>query len=262
MMFYSRRKFISYSGLGLISACSAITIQQPKTAFISLTISAAVSLKDALNAIATEYHQTEPNLKIAYNFGSSGSLQQQIEQGAPIDIFISASPKQMQALKTKNLLMENTENPLVSNQMVLIVPPGKTIISSWEKLTSPDVNKIVIGEPNSVPAGQYAQEILTKLGLYNSLSSKLVFANNVRQALTYVETGNVDAGIVYITDAKLSNQVQIVAKANPDVHTPIIYPIAILKNTKNFDAAKAFMQFIFQKQAQQILANYGFKIIQ
>ncbi len=261
MMVSSRRKFIFYTGLGLLSACTATTIQPQKSVSINLTISAAVSLKDALNAIATAYNSTEPNIKITYNFGASGSLQQQIEQGAPIDIFISASPKQMQVLKTKNLLMENTEKPLVGNQMVLIIPQGKTGISSFAKLNSPDINKIVIGEPGSVPAGQYAQEILTNLGLYNFLSSKLVFANNVRQALTYVETGNVDAGIVYATDAKLSNKVTVVATAYPDSHTQIIYPIAILKNTKNPDAAKAFMQFIFQEKSQKILESYGFNII-
>lgn len=258
---YARRKFISYSVLGLLSACTAAQVQQQEPASISLMISAATSLKDALNAATLQYKQEAPHVKILYNFGSSGSLQNQIEQGAPADIFISASPKQIQVLKAKNLLMADTEKTLVGNQMVLIVPQGKTGISSFEQLTSSEITRIVIGEPGSVPAGQYAQEILTKLGVYNSITSKLVFANNVRQALTYVETGNADAGIVYATDAKLSNNVQVVATAPPDSHEPIIYVVAILKNTKNFQYAQAFVEYLLKPKAQKILESYGFKIL-
>lgn len=258
---YGRRGFIFYSLFGLLSACTVAQVNQQPSPTINLTVSAASSLKDVVNAIAFEYNQENSDIKIIYNFGSSGSLQQQIEQGAPIDIFISASPQQMEALKAKNLLIPESEKPLVGNQMVLIVPQGKTGISRFEQLTNPDINKIVIGEPGSVPAGQYAQEILINLGLYNTITPKLVFANNVRQALTYVEMGNVDAGIVYKTDAQLSNQVKMVAIASPNSHRPIIYPVAILKNSKYPDLAKLFVQFLFQQKAQQIFKDYGFQIL-
>jgi molybdate transport system substrate-binding protein len=258
---YPRRRFLSYSLLGLLSACAVTRVNQQQAASINLTVSSASSLQDALSAIVLKYNQKNPNVKIISNFGSSGSLQQQIEQGAPVDIFISASPKQMKALKEKNFLITDTEKPLVGNQMVLIIPQGKTGISSFEQLTSSQVNKVVIGEPGSVPAGQYAQEILTNLGVYNSLTPKLVFAHNVRQALTYVEMGNVDAGIVFATEGKLSHKVKVVAMAPPKSHTPIIYPIAVLKNTKNPEAAKAFSQFLFSLEAQKVLESYGFTII-
>ena len=173
-----------------------------------LTVSAAISLKDALDEISHLYETEQAGRPaIHFNFGGSGTLQRQIEQGAPVDVFISASSKEMDALDSKGLLLSATRRNLVGNSVVLIVPKGASGISSFEDLTNPAAKVIAIGEPKTVPAGEYAQEILTHLGIYDQLKSKLVLAKDVRQVLTHVETGNADAGIVYATDAKHSLKV-------------------------------------------------------
>ena len=225
-----------------------------------LTVSAAISLTNAMQEIKTIYQNGNPNVNITYNFASSGALQQQIEQGAPVDVFFSAAAKQMDALQQKNLLVPNTRRNLLTNRLVLITPRNAPALTSFRNLTGDQVQRIAIGEPRSVPVGQYAQELLTNLKLFDSLKSKLVYGNNVRQVLTYVETGNVDAGIVYTTDAKESNSVRVGATAPSNLHSPIVYPVAALKDSKNVAAAKNFVQFLSSSQARAVFQNYGFGI--
>ena len=225
-----------------------------------LTVSAAISLTNAMQEIKTIYQNGNPNVNITYNFASSGALQQQIEQGAPVDVFFSAAAKQMDALQQKNLLVPNTRRTLLTNRLVLITPRNAPALTSFRNLTGDQVQRIAIGEPRSVPVGQYAQELLTNLKLFDSLKSKLVYGNNVRQVLTYVETGNVDAGIVYTTDAKESNSVRVGATAPSNLHSPIVYPVAALKDSKNVAAAKNFVQFLSSSQARAVFQNYGFGI--
>jgi len=223
---------------------------------VAITVSAAASLKDVMAQIKQLY----PEATLTYNFGASGSLQQQIEQGAPVDVFISAAPKQMNALQQKGLILTETRKNLLKNQVVLIAPKDSIAVSGFKDLTSDKVKKIAIGEPKSVPVGKYSQEVLTSLGLFAQLKPKLVFANDVRQVLSYVETGNADAGIVYITDAKISNKVKVVATAPPTSHSPIVYPVAVVKDSKNIDAAKQFVQFLFGSQAKAVFEKYGFSL--
>ncbi len=225
---------------------------------ITLTVSAAISLKNTLQNINLLYQKKQPNVQITYNFGSSGSLQQQIEQGAPVDIFISARAKQMDALQSKKLLLEGTRRKLLTNQIVLITPKTETFVSKFHDLTNKKVTKIAIGEPKSVPAGQYGEETLKYYQILESVKSKIIYGKDVRQILTYVETGNVNAGLVYVTDAKTSKQVRIAAIAPSKSHSPIIYPIAVLKETKKPNAAKAFAQFLSSKPAQEVFKKYGF----
>lgn len=243
-------------GFGSIQAVSPVMAQQPT----SLTVSAAISLTNAMQEIKTLYQRSKPNVNITYNFGSSGALQQQIEQGAPVDVFFSAAAKQMNALQQKNLLVPGTQRTLLTNRLVLITPRNAPALTSFKNLTSSQVKRIAIGEPRSVPAGQYAQELLTNLKIFDALKSKIVYGNNVRQVLTYVETGNADAGIVYTTDAKQSNSIRVGATAPGNLHSPIIYPIAVLKDSKNVTAAKDFVQFIFGSQARAVFQKYGFGI--
>ena len=224
----------------------------------SLTVSAATSLKDALAEIQQLYQQDKTNARITYNFGASGSLQQQISQGAPVDIFISAATQQMDALAQENLILPGSRQNLLTNQLVLVTPKNKQIVRGFADLNSDRVNKIALGEPNSVPAGQYAQEVLNFYKLLDSVKSKLIYAKDVRQVLTYVETGNVDAGFVYLSDTKQSKQVTIVATAPPQSHSPIVYPIALLKDSKNPQAAQEFSQFLTNSQAKAIFQKYGF----
>ena len=236
-------------------------IQSPVIAqCTSLTVSAAISLTNAMQEIKTIYQNGNPNIKITYNFASSGALQQQIEQGAPVDVFFSAAAKQMEALQQKNLLVPDTRRNLLTNRLVLITPKNAPALTSFRNLAGSQVKRIAIGEPRSVPAGQYAQELLTNLKLFDSLKSKLVYGNNVRQVLTYVETGNVDAGIVYTTDAKESNSVRVGATAPFNLHSPIVYPVAALKDSKNVAAARNFVQFLSSSQARAVFQKYGFGI--
>jgi molybdate transport system substrate-binding protein len=225
----------------------------------TILVSAAASLKDALTEIKPIYQQSKSNININYNFGASGALQQQIEQGAPVDVFISAGKKQMDALEQKGLLVPGTRTNLANNRLVLIVPSNSNLgISNFSNLTDSKVKRIAIGEPRSVPAGQYAEQVLTKLNIYEQVKPKLVLANNVRQVLASVESGNADAGLVYASDAKISNKVKVAVVADEKYHSPIVYPMAVLKSSKNVDAAKAFVQFLSVDQAQNILQKYGF----
>ncbi|WP_193196859.1 molybdate ABC transporter substrate-binding protein [Nostoc sp. MG11] len=224
----------------------------------SLLVSAAASMKDALEEIKPIYQQGKANVNISYNFGASGALQQQIEQGAPADIFISAGKKQVDALEQKGLLVPGTRANLANNRLVLIVPKDVVGITSFYNLTDTKINKIAIGEPRSVPAGQYAEQVLKKLGIFDKVKSKFVFVNNVRQALAAVESGNAQAGLVYVTDAKISNKIKVVVAADDKFHSPIVYPMAVLKSSKNVDAAKEFVQFLSNSQAKVVLKKYGF----
>ncbi|WP_341527943.1 molybdate ABC transporter substrate-binding protein [Nostoc sp. UHCC 0302] len=224
----------------------------------SLLVSAAASLKEALEEIKPLYQQSKPNININYNFGASGALQQQIEQGAPADIFISAGKKQVDALEQKGLLVPGTRANLANNRLVLIVPKNIVGITSFYNLTDTKIKKIAIGEPRSVPAGEYGEQVLKKLGIFDKVKPKLVLANNVRQVLAAVESGNADAGLVYATDARISNKVKVVVTADDKYHSPIVYPLAVLKSSKNADAAKEFVQFLSGGQAKAVLKKYGF----
>ena len=225
-----------------------------------LTVSAAISLTSAMQEIKTLYQRSNPNVNVTYNFGASGALQQQIQQGAPVDVFFSAATKQMDALQQKNLLDPGTRINLLTNRLVLITPRNAKALTSFQDLTSDQVSQIAIGEPKSVPAGQYAQELLMNLKIFDSIKSKLIYGNNVRQVLTYVETGNVDAGIVYITDAKESKSIRVAATAQENLHSPIVYPVAVLRDSKNITAAREFVQFLSGTQARTVFEKYGFGV--
>ena len=233
-------------------------VQGPPTASTDLTVSAAISLKDALDDIALAYRDERPRTRIRLNLGSSGTLLRQIEQGAPVDVFISASPNEMDSLEAKGLLLPGTRENLVGNSVVLIVPAGPTGIADFLDLTKPSVKAIAVGEPRTVPAGKYAQEVLKHLGLYDRLKPKLVLSKDVRQVLTYVETTNADAGIVYSTDAKTSKKVSVVATAPQDSHSPVLYPAAVIRNSSNQPAAKDFLAFLAGEKARAIFQKYGF----
>ena len=226
---------------------------------VELNISAAVSMKDALAEIQTNYQKKAPHVKLVYNLGASGSLQKQIEQGAPADIFISAAPKQMNELEAKNLVIKATRKNLLENKLVLIAPKDSTLsISKLEDLQNDTVKQISIGETKVVPAGQYAEQALKKLGVWEKIQSKIVFAKDVRTVLTYVDTGNVDAGLVYKTDAAVSKKVKILATAPDGSHAPIIYPAAALSGTKNQKAAEEFLAYLAGPEGKSVFEKHGF----
>ncbi len=253
---------IFWVSLTLIVACNSTAVNPGNSsATTELTVSAATSLKDAMAAIKPLYQAENSDVKIIYNLASSGSLQQQIEQGAPVDVFISAAPKQMNALEEKGLLLEGTRTDLLQNKMVLIVPNNDTSITSFKDLSGEKVDKFAMGEPESVPAGKYAREVLTSEGIFDSLQPKIVYAKDVRQVLSYVATGNTNAGIVYSSDAQISDSVKIVETASEDSYSPVIYPIAVLKESKHPDAAQAFVEFLSSSIAQPVFEQYGFTTV-
>jgi len=224
----------------------------------SVTVSAAISLKDALDEIGHTYEQRHNGVKTVFNYGSSGTLQHQIEQGAPVDVFFSAAEKQMDALEAGGFLMPGTRRALVVNKLVLIEPASSNRLKDFQDLTRADVKIIALGEPRTVPAGMYARQTLDHLGLLAAVEKKAVYAKDVRAVLTYVETGNADAGIVYKTDAQSSTKVRAVAAAADGTHDPIVYPAAILKNSQHEAAARAFLQFLESSDASAVFEKYGF----
>jgi molybdate transport system substrate-binding protein len=224
----------------------------------TVTVSAAISLKDALDEIAKLYEEKHPNVTISYNYGGSGALQHQIEQGAPVDVFFSAAEKQMDALQAGHLILTATRHDIVRNALVLVTPADRDGVKDFPDLAKPAVKTIALGEAATVPAGEYAQQTLQHLGLFDTIKSKFVYAKDVRQVLTYVETGNADAGLVYRTDALGSKKVRIAAIAPEDSHDLIVYPLAVLKSTKNEASARDFAGFIGGPDARPIFIKYGF----
>lgn len=232
--------------------------ESPAAKKVTLNISAAASLKGALGDIQKEYAKTNPDVTLTINFGASGTLEQQIIQGAPCDIFISAASKQMDDLKSKGLLLDDTITNFLGNRLVLVVPNNKTDVTSFNDLTTDKVKKLAVGEPKSVPAGQYAQQVFDSMKITDKVKSKEVLGKDVKEVLSYVETGNADAGLVYETDAKTSDKVKTVAAADESTHKPIVYPMAVIKASKNADAAKAFKTYLLGDTAKGIFQKYGF----
>lgn len=243
----------------LLTGCSSSTKKEDKT--IELNISAAASLKEAMADLEAAYTSKNPEVSFVINYGSSGSLQQQIEQGAPCDLFISAGEKQMTALEEEGLLLDGTNKDLVKNSLVLVTS-NDSEISSIDSLNSDAVSKIALGEPSSVPAGKYADETLTSLAIKDSLNNKLVFAKDVKEVLAWTASGNADAGFVYLSDALSNDGVKIVETISEEYHSPITYPVAIIKDSDDIDAAKAFEDFLFTDEAQEIFEKYGYKSVE
>ena len=229
---------------------------------VELTISAAASLKDAMDVIQHTYQEEHPEVELKFNFGGSGSLQQQISQGAPVDLFFSAAEDKFDKLVKEGNIAKEDGLDLLGNELVLVIPSEEqSSISSFHNLTKDEIHKISIGIPESVPAGEYAKESLEKMGIWKKVESKVVYAKDVRQVLSYVETGNVSAGIVYQTDALVSDQVNIVETADPETHAPIIYPVGIIKDSKHYEEAKDFYNYIQSEKALKVFKDYGFIII-
>ena len=226
---------------------------------ITLNISAAASMTDTLKTIDTLYTQSKPNVTLTPNFASSGTLQTQIENGAPADIFISAAATQMDNLQKENLILTDSRKNLLYNSLVMVVPNDSTLgLTSINDVAADKVKKIAIGDPKSVPAGTYTLKAFDELGITAKVQTKEVLGSDVRQVLTYVESGNVDAGFVYATDALTSTKVKVVANAPADISAQIVYPVAVIKASKSPEAAKDYLNFLFNAQAKAVFEKYGF----
>ncbi len=227
-----------------------------------VNLAAAASLKNAYDKdLIPLFNEKYPNIKVTPTYASSGDLQTQIENGLETDVFMSAANKQMNKLAEEGLVDNETNVQLLENKVVLIVPKDSTAnISSFDDLKNVSGN-IAIGDPESVPAGQYAKEVLNNTGIWNDVESKLSLGTDVTAVLNQVAQGSADCGIVYATDAKSNDDVKVICEAPDDaLKTPVIYPVAMIKDSNNTDAAKAFMDFLQTQEAKDIFVKYGFTI--
>ena len=227
-----------------------------------VNLAAAASLKNVYDdKLIPMFEEKYPGVKVTPTYASSGDLQTQIENGLEADVFMSAANKQMNALADEGLIDNNTNVQFLENKVVLIVPAdSNSNISSFEDLKNVKGN-IAIGDPESVPAGQYAQEVLNNTGIWNDVESKLSLGNDVTAVLNQVAQGSAECGIVYSTDAKSTDDVKVVCEASDDaLKTPVIYPVAQLKDSKNSDAANKFLEFLQTQEAKDVFVEYGFTI--
>ncbi|MEX1031284.1 MAG: molybdate ABC transporter substrate-binding protein [Paenibacillaceae bacterium] len=228
---------------------------------VELTISAAASLSHALEEIQNHYESEHENIRLSFNFGASGVLQQQIEQGAPADIFLSAASINMRNLVDRHFIDESQQHNLLMNELVVIIPAdGNLTVHSMDDLSKSDIEHVAMGEPQTVPAGSYAKEALTTAKLWDNLQSRIVLGKDVRQVLTYVESGNAEAGFVYQTDALASKNVIVAFHVDPTTYTPIEYPVGIVKATKHSNEALDFYMYLQSQQSQDVFLKYGFSV--
>lgn len=225
-----------------------------------VTVLAAASLTDALDEIIAEYEK-DADATITPSYAGSGDLVQQIEGGAPCDIFISASKSNMDQLEEGGYIDSDTRQDLLSNTLTLIAAAEKKDVVTMDTLTSADVGTIAVGEPETVPAGKYATQVLDNLGIANQLTSKIVYAKDVRAVLNYVTTADADCGFVYRTDAVLEkDNIAIIGDVDESLHDAILYPAAILKDAPEGDAAAGFFEFLQGDFAKEVFEKYGFTV--
>ncbi|MGM9629892.1 molybdate ABC transporter substrate-binding protein [Butyricicoccus sp.] len=250
----------SSSGTATDAGSAGSADDAAKTSSLSgeVTVFAAKSMTDCLDELIADYNEENPDVEITANYAGSGDLQSQIENGAPCDLFLSAAQKQMDALCDEDLMAEDTRSDLLTNEAVLVVPKDSDAVASFEDLASDSVKKVAIGNPDSVPVGQYAQEILTTLGIWETVNAKAVLGSDVRQVLAWCETGEVDAGIVYATDAAVTDSVKVVCAAPEDSCAPVIYPIALTRDGAENEAAQSFLEFLKTDDAAEVFEAYGF----
>lgn len=254
----SKGRMIAFLPFLLLSGAILIGCGQKESK--ELLIGAAASLEPALEEIKGLYVQENPEAMLSFTYASSGDLEEQIRQGAPINIFISAAQKQMDALEEDGLIDPESREDLLTNEIVLVVPKDSTLgITDFDDITK--AGTIAIGDPESVPAGQYSKEIFDGLGIWDEVLSKATLGKSVTEVLSWVSSGNAEAGIVYQTDAALSDEVTVATTAPDDSYTQPIYPAAITSSTENNDSAEDFLVFLDSEDAERVFIDYGFGII-
>ncbi len=220
-----------------------------------LNISVAASLKEVINELTAGYTAKHPATIFLKNFGASGTLAGQIENGAPADLFIAANNQWMDYLKDKKLVDGASEKNFAYNALVFAGTTGKKV-SSINDL--PKLDKIAIGSPKSVPAGEYAMSAITKAGLEQKLSGRLVMAKDVRECLMYAELGEVDGAFVYKTDALLAKKAKLLFTVPQELYPRVIYPMALTIKAAQNDEAKVFLAYLQGKEAKSVLKKSGF----
>ena len=243
----------------LLMTMLLITGCEKKDKTKELLVGAAASLKPVMEEITAAYQEENPGITVNYNFAGSGTLEQQIRQGADLDLFLSASKKQMNSLEEDHYLLENSKTELLLNQLVLVVPKdSKSDISGFKDIIKAAV--IALGDPASVPAGQYAAEVLDFYDVTDEVTPKAVYGKDVTEVLTWVGSGNADTGIVYSTDAISSDKVKVLATAPEESHSPIVYLAAVLRRTEEEEIANQYLDFLRTKKSKEIFMEYGFQM--
>jgi molybdate transport system substrate-binding protein len=223
-----------------------------------LTVSTAASMGNAMHDIGLAYRAFQPGVTLNFNIASSGALLAQIAQGAPVDVFASADLETMDRAQAQQLILPATRANFAANELVLISPRQRpATLTALPDLRGSGVQRIAIGTPANVPAGRYAQAALQRAGLWSALVAKLVYADNVRQALDYVSRAEADAGFVYRTDAMTRADAVRIDFAVP-TQAPVLYPIATVAASRNPAASSAFIAFVRGPQGQAVFARHGF----
>lgn len=225
---------------------------------ISLRISAGVGLKDALYAIQRAYGKQQPGVALEFNFAASGFLRKQIEQGAPVDLFLAPGHQHLQALLDGGFTDREHSGGLLGNELVLIVSREKQHQVKGFADLAEKAETLAIGLPQMVPVGRYAQQTLSHFGLWESLQPRLIYGKSVRQVLAYVDSGNVDAGLIFASDTKLLTSAVVAAVAPGNSHAPIVFSMAAMLNSRQPEALTAFTTFLKSRQAAAIFARQGF----
>jgi len=241
----------------IVAAACLIACGGPATA-ADLTVAAAASLTNAFNEIGRNFEASHPGGKVQFTFAASGALLQQIVNGAPVEVFASADEETMDQAQKLDLVDPTTRVDFVRNALVVVVPSdSKLAARTLDDLKDPDIAKVAIGQPASVPVGRYTKSVLERAGAWPAVEAKMIGAQSVRQALDYVARGEVDAGFVYATDAAIMPDKVRVLFTVP-TSAPILYPIAVLKGAGDATGAKLFLQYVASPDAQAVLARYGF----
>jgi molybdate transport system substrate-binding protein len=226
----------------------------------TVTVFAAASLTESLKQIAAEYEKTSGD-KIVFNFAASGTLARQIESGAPADIFFSADEAKADALEEKGWLVTGTRKSLLGNALVIVTTPESAVIHAPADLTNAAVKRVALGDVKIVPAGTYAKAYLEKLALWPVVAPKVVPCENVRAVLAAVESGNVDAGIVYKTDAAISKKVKVTYEVPVAEGPKITYPLALVKEAPQPQAAKKFITHLATEPSAKVFREFGFMVL-
>lgn len=257
----TRKGFLSVVRLG---CCALLAWTTTTTARVqgaeTITVFAAISLTEALREIAADYKRRTGDT-VALNLGASSLLARQIQEGAPADLFLSAGVREMDALEKLGLLQSGSRRTLLSNSLAIVMHKDSSLpIRSAHDLADPQVKRIALADPRVVPAGEYARNYLEKIGLWTSISNKIVPTDNVRAALAAVESGNVEAGIVYATDAHASDQVRVTVAVAASDGPSIRYPVAVLKAARHQSGAQKFLSHLQSGPSQTVFKRHGFLV--
>lgn len=248
------KKMIGIIGMAvLLSGCTNTTAENGD----ELLVSTASSLTEVMKKMEEEFHQVEPDIELSFNYGSSSKLRSQIEQGAPADLFLSASEKDMEQLESEQLVKAETVVPFAENRLVLASLEEFPETADFTEIVMNAEETIAVGEPDSVPVGNFTKQALDSQGLWQPLEGRLIYAKDARQVVTYIESGNAGLGIVYSSDAVISQEIKGALEV-PGQENPVVYPGAVVADSDNQQAAVAFLDFVTGPKGQAILEQYGF----